>query len=373
MHASVWEWRKQAPARSDGQMNNLQQKLLARIAEKGPIPLSDYMEACLLDPEFGYYSGPQPIGAHGAFTTAPEISQMFGELLGICLAKSWIDQGMPGQFVLAELGPGRGTLMVDLLRATAQIDGFNSSARLHLVERGPQLRGQQELLLQAYDPFMCSDASELPDLPLFLVANEFFDALPVRQFRKSKEGWTEVLVGSRSGQLIFCESSPVACASIDLPERDVPPGEIIELRPEADRIIRVISRLIGSNGGAAIIVDYGDWNLRGSTLQALRNHRKSTPLSNPGVADLTTHVDFGALARAAKGVSVSPMITQGEFLGRLGIAERAAALAAKASRAQSLDLDLAVRRLTSPNEMGTLFKVLALYPGNAPAPPGFSE
>ena len=352
-------------------MGSLREKLLQQIRETGPMALSEYMESCLLDPEYGYYCGTCPVGEKGSFITAPEISQMFGELIGICIGQAWMQQGRLEKFTLAELGPGRGTLMRDLLRATGKIPGFNGSACIHLVERGPHLRRQQARALHCHDPTWCSDPEELPGMPLFLVANEFFDALPIRQFTRGRNSWTETLVDSDDGRLVFGASVPVEHEALAAREADVLPSEVVELRIEASRIVGFLSRIIRRFGGTAVFVDYGEFDLKGDTFQAVRNHAHADPLSNPGQADLSSHVDFGAIASAAEGVDVSPLVTQREFLGRLGIELRARRLARAAGTDQLKDHIAAYHRLTSPEEMGTLFKVMALYPQGAPPPPGF--
>ena len=354
-------------------MGELKALLLAKIRETGPMRLSEFMEACLFDPDHGYYCGPSPIGAEGAFTTAPEMTQMFGELIGVCLGQAWTDQGRPDSFTLAELGPGRGTLMADLLRATRGIPGFNRSANVHLVERGPHLRRMQSEILRDYSPSWCRSTEDLPEMPLFLVANEFFDALPIRQFGFKRSEWFERLVGADGDSLVFRWSDRVQCDPLMDRNMDPAVSEIVELRPLADRIICEVSRRIRDFGGLALIVDYGELNLSGDTLQAVRDHRFADPLDKPGTADLTSHVDFGAIIRSAKGVAVTPLLTQGEFLGRMGIAQRAQALAASASSEQFRTHAAAYRRLTDRNEMGTLFKALALHPLNSPTPPGFSS
>ena len=354
-------------------MGELKSLLLKKIRNSGPLRISEFMEACLFDPEHGYYCGPSPVGAEGAFTTAPEMTQMFGELIGICIGQAWIDQGRPDSFALAELGPGRGTLMADLLRATRGIPGFNRGSHVHLVERGPHLRRMQSERLGEHDPLWCHSAEELPELPLFLVANEFFDALPIRQFGFRRDAWVERLVGADGNRLVFRWSEPIRNHPLAGRGTDPAASEVVELRPQADRIVCEISRRIRDFGGLALIVDYGDLNLSGNTLQAVRHHRFANPLDEPGNADLTSHVDFGAIIRSAEGVAATPLLTQGEFLGRMGIAQRAQALAASASPEQLHSHAAAYRRLTDPGEMGTLFKAMALHPIDSPTPPGFSS
>jgi len=338
------------------------------ISSAGPLRLDQYIEACLSHPQYGYYATRDPFGAAGDFVTAPEISQMFGELLGLCLAQSWVDQGRPGRFALTELGPGRGTLMADILRATAVVPGFHDAAKVHLVETSPALRdAQRERLAQA---IWHDSVTDLPDLPLFLVANEFFDALPVRQFQRVGDSWRERMVGPGL-KTQFGPPTPVPQLSARLD--DTPDGRIVELRPQADDIVETISGHIAQNGGAALIVDYGDWRSLGDTLQAVRDHAFEDPFANPGQADVTAHVDFEPIARLARsnGVAVSGLTAQGVLLERLGITPRAQALAENLT-GMALDAHIAAhRRLTHPEKMGQLFKALALYADGSTCPPGF--
>ncbi len=339
--------------------------LLDRIAAQGPLGLHDYMAECLLHPVHGYYTTRPPFGAEGDFITAPEMSQMFGELLGLCLAQAWIDQGSAPQFALAELGPGRGTLMADVLRATKRIAGFHAAMSLHLLEASPRLRALQGKTLAGYDVTWATDISALPQMPLFLMANEFFDALPIRQFRRAGDMWCETLVGAENGRLVFGKSAPMP-----LNRADTKSGDIVEICPSADAIMAQISDRISRHGGAGLVVDYGGWNGVGDTLQAMQAHRYVDPLQSPGQADLTAHVDFAALRRAAAS-SVCAYTSQGAFLSRLGVAHRASALA-KSLTGDALTAHLsATERLTAAAQMGELFKVLGIRPKGAPSLAGF--
>lgn len=345
--------------------------LAARIAAEGPMRLSDYMAECLLHPEHGYYTTRTALGRDGDFTTAPEISQMFGELLGLCLAQSWRDQGAPAPFALAELGPGRGTLMADILRATRGVPGFHAGLRLHLLEASPRMRALQAQALGDAAPVWLERAQDLPDLPLWLVANEFFDALPIRQFLREGDGWREVMVGLQDGRLArgLGPLAPMPALAARLPA--TAPGALVELCPAAAPVMAALADRIARRGGAALIVDYGDWGSEGDTFQAVAGHAPADPLAAPGQADLTAHVDFAALAAAAPGLRRSALTAQGVLLQRLGIGPRAQRLAQGLSGAR-LEAHLAAhRRLTDPSEMGSLFKALALVPVAAPLPPGF--
>jgi SAM-dependent MidA family methyltransferase len=350
----------------------LHRLLAARIAASGPIRLDDYMAECLLHPRYGYYATRDPLGRAGDFVTAPEISQMFGELLGLMLAQSWLDQGAPAPFALAELGPGRGTLMADILRATRGVPGFHAGLRLHLLEASPVLRRAQAAALRGAEPVWIGTADELPDLPLWLIANEFFDALPIRQFVRDPGGWREVMVGLQGERLVRGLGPPAPLAALAHRLADTVPGEVIELRPAAAPIMAVLADRIGRHGGAAVIVDYGGWRSRGDTFQAVAGHAPADPFAAPGSADLTAHVDFEALAAAAPGLAASPLVPQGRLLTRLGIGMRAARLAQGLSGAALAAHLAATRRLTDPAEMGSLFQAMALVRQGSPLPPGFA-
>ena len=345
-------------------------ELMARIATSGPITVAEYMNAALLHPTLGYYSTRDPLGADGDFTTAPEISQMFGELIGLCLAQSWLDQGAPNPFTLAELGPGRGTLMADILRATAQVQGFHEAAQIVLVEASPVLKARQAETLAAYAPQWINMVVDLPDLPLWLVANEFFDALPVRQFQRDGAGWRERCIGMTGDTLTFGLSPVGPQPALDHRLADTKDGDLVELNAPAQAITADIGARIADKGGAALFIDYGDWRSLGDTLQALRGHTPTDPLDAPGSADLTTHVDFEALTTAAKPAAFTRLTPQGVFLERLGITNRAQTLAST-MEGPTLNTHVAAhRRLTHPDDMGNLFKVLGLYPADASPPPG---
>ncbi|MEL0437560.1 class I SAM-dependent methyltransferase [Phycobacter sp. K97] len=349
--------------------------LIARIDIDGPMSLADYMAECLLNPKHGYYTTRDPLGAAGDFTTAPEISQMFGELIGLCLAQAWLDQGSPTPFTLAELGPGRGTLMADLLRATRAVSGFHDALAVHLVEASPTLRAAQAEALQGHEPTWHDSIDTLPQQPLFLVANEFFDALPVRQFMRDGAGWREKRIGLPEGALSFGLGPASEQPALSHRMEDTRDGDLVEICEAAAPITAAIAERIATYGGAALIIDYGDWRSLGDTLQALRDHATCDPLEAPGMADLTTHVDFETLCGAARseGCAFSRLTPQGVFLERLGITDRARALAAPLQGDPLETLIAAHRRLTHPEEMGNLFKVLGLFPTSATPPPGLQS
>lgn len=345
-------------------MTPLERLIAARIRAGGAMRLDEYMQICLLHPQHGYYATRDPFGAAGDFTTAPEISQMFGEMVGLALAQSWLDQGAPAPFTLAEIGPGRGTLMADILRAIRVVPGMAQAARVTLIEASTHLRKLQRDRLGDGIRHLDSVAN-LPEQPLFLVANEFFDALPIRQFQRMPEGWAERIIAlDDAGHLTMGLAAPQAA------DDAAPAGLIRETCPSAPLIAGAVAGLIARQGGAAIFIDYGGWDGFGDTFQALRRHRPEDPLAHPGEADLTAHVDFAPLARAAMaaGARASRLLPQGGWLMSLGIAERARRLQAAGDK----DALSALHRLTDADEMGQLFKVLALWSPDAPAVPGFT-
>ncbi|XDA96753.1 SAM-dependent methyltransferase [Sulfitobacter sp. LCG007] len=349
---------------------NLRDRIAVRIANQGPISVAEYMTECLLHPQLGYYTSREPFGQAGDFTTAPEISQMFGELIGLCLAQAWLDQGSPVPVTLAELGPGRGTLMADVLRATKSIPGFHAAVEITLVEASDRLAALQDEALAGYAVHRVALPEALPDQPMLLVANEFFDALPIRQFLRDGDGWRERLVGlGDEGALAFGLGPPRRMPELEHRLVDTRDGDLVEVSSAAQGVASAIGSRIAQHGGAALIIDYGDWRSLGDTLQALKDKRPADPLEAPGEADLSAHVDFEALALATPG-AFTRLTPQGVFLERLGIAQRAKALARGMSGA-ALDNHLAAhRRLTHPDEMGNLFKVMAFYPTDAAPPPG---
>jgi len=356
-------------------MSELAARLLRRIARQGPITVAEYLAEALTHPRDGYYMSGDPFGARGDFVTAPEISQMFGELIGLWCAETWQRLGAPAALTLVELGPGRGTLMADLLRAARVLPEFRDALDLHLVEVSPALRALQAQSLEGVPAAWHDSLAEVPEgRPLLVVANEFFDALPVRQFERTPEGWRERLVGlaPEGDALAFGLSPPATHAEALLPEalRGAGPGAVAEVAPAALSLAAEIGRRLATDGGAALIVDYGYAVPDGRpTLQALRRHAAQDVLAEPGLADLTAHVDFGALGRAAReaGAEAWGPVTQGDFLEALGITARAERLAAGADPEQAAEIRAARRRLTAREEMGALFKVLGLAaPGLGP-------
>ena len=329
------------------------------------------MGFCLNNPEFGYYHTQTVLGQKGDFITAPEISQMFGELLGLWLAQSWIEQDRPEQFTLLELGPGRGTLMADILRATAKVAGFHEAMTLCLFESSERLRIKQKEKLSCFTVRWEKDLAALPNQPLFFIANEFFDALPIHQYQRTGDIWLERMVAAKGEELEFSISLVPAQVPDTLHKRkNIVDGEIVEFCPDAGHVCAILSAKIENHGGTGIIIDYGNWASCGDTLQAVKDHKTIGVFDAPGTSDLSAHVDFEVIAKFSA-CGVSPMTPQGLFLERLGITERANVLA-EYLRGEALALHIAAhRRLTHPDEMGTLFKTIALYPSDQSTPIGF--
>jgi NADH dehydrogenase [ubiquinone] 1 alpha subcomplex assembly factor 7 len=358
-------------------VNVLARLLAQRIRASGPLTVADYMEAALGDSEHGYYRTRDPLGTRGDFITGPEISQMFGELIGLWCVEIWRWMGEPASFVLAELGPGRGTLMSDALRAAKLAPGFAAGARLHLIETSAVFRAAQDRALGSFRPQWHDRVEDLPDGPLLLIANEFLDALPVRQLVRGEAGWHERRIGlSDDGQTFAFTVDPTPTTSEISAIAGAPRvGAIREVAPAALALAGWLGARIARDGGAALIVDYGYYpSVCGDTLQALRDHRRHKILEDPGEADLTAHVDFGAVANAARaaGATVWGPVPQRDFLHALGIAERAQRLLAVANAGQAADIASAYRRLVGIAEMGQLFKVLAIAHPALAAPAGFA-
>ncbi|WPZ36776.1 SAM-dependent methyltransferase [Thalassobaculum sp. OXR-137] len=353
--------------------------LRRRVAAEGPLSLPEVMADTLTHPRFGYYATRDPFGAGGDFVTAPEVSQMFGELIGLWAAVVWQQMGSPGWVHLVELGPGRGTLMADALRATRPVPGFHTALEIHLVEASRTLREIQGRVLSDYSPTWHDDVSHLPDGPAIVIANEFFDALPIAQLQRTGAGWHErrLAFDPESGAPIWTLTpgmSPLAALVNPRILATARPGDIAEVSPASLSVADVLAKRIVGQGGAALVIDYGHARSGvGDTLQAVQAHRPVDVLATLGEADLTAHVDFAALAQVVKqaGGAAHGPTTQGAFLSALGIVQRAQALMAKATPEQARDIEAATVRLIGPDEMGTLFKVAAWTgPMDAP-PPGF--
>jgi NADH dehydrogenase [ubiquinone] 1 alpha subcomplex assembly factor 7 len=355
--------------------------MLRRIQRTGPMTVAEYMAEALHDRAGGYYASGDPFGSTGDFVTAPEVSQMFGELLGLWMISTWIGAGAPERVCLVELGPGRGTLMADMLRAIGGVVDPGEVFQVHLVETNPSLRAIQAERLSPLEPVWHDDISSLPEMPWFLVANEFFDALPIRQLRWTDGAWKECLVvtdeaGTGLSWGVERSESPLAGLLPAEIRGEAAEGAMAELTLPASAITSTIARHIVDHGGAALLIDYGsERGTLGASLQAVRDHRRVNPLIDPGLADLSSHVDFSQLRAASEigGVTFAGPVDQGRFLFELGIEERASALKQGASLGQCRDIDSAMRRLIGPTEMGTLFKVAALLPPGSPDPAGFGS
>ena len=371
-------------------MNALGQRIARLIEAQGPISIAQFMAIALHDPKSGYYATRDPFGTRGDFITAPEISQMFGELLGLWIAQCWRDQGKPDAR-LVELGPGRGTLMSDALRVIRQLmPEFLAKVEIVLVEASPALTGIQKSTLALSGAKMRWTRQiddSLGDKPLFLLANEFFDALPIHQFVKTERGWCERMVVAKDDALQFAVSPEAVPASAIPANRDnAPLGAFYETSPASSAVVQQIAEIIARHGGAALFVDYGygaDAGF-GETLQAVAAQKYASVLKAPGDADLSAHVDFAAMADEARHAGAMPYgpVDQGEFLVALGILTRAERLASNDGFTLSWQklhphlgsaplIESQLNRLIKPDQMGTLFKALAIMPNGANPPPGF--
>ncbi|MFT3727658.1 MAG: SAM-dependent methyltransferase [Terricaulis sp.] len=347
---------------------SLKKKLAEHISENGPMTVADFMAACLYDPEDGYYATRPAIGGESAdFLTAPESSQMFGELIGLWFAHEWDALGKPA-FHFIELGPGRGVLMQDMRRATQRLEGFREAANVVLVETSGPLREEQASRIDDADW-----AAKLEDAPpgaALIIGNEFLDCLPVRQFVRGEDAWHEKLVGAdETGELMFGLSAGLPTNDDDETE----PGTVREIAPALEVLIYALELRMHDAPARALLIDYGYVRPEGAdTLQALQRHKKVDPLAAPGEADLTAHVDFGRIAHLAReaGLAVHGPITQGDFLRVLGIDYRAKTLSdAHPTHAQRLGREL--NRLTGADQMGVLFKVICISSPSLPPPAGF--
>ena len=356
-------------------------RLKEQIVRGGPMSVERYMDACLSDATAGYYPSKQPIGAGGDFITAPEVSQVFGELLGLWSYAVWQSMGSPEPVIFAELGPGRGTLMADALRALQRLPGFIGCADVVLVETSPLLRGvQQETLADCGTGISWRERIEaLPPGPLIVIANEFIDALPIRQIVWRGGQWRErcVRIGANGG-FEFCDGPVVASESLrrDAQLQQLPESSILEIRPAANATVAALADRASQAPLAALIVDYGHEATEcGDTLQAVSRHKFADPLRDPGAVDLTAHVDFGALkdAAEAKGLRVYGPKPQGALLLELGLEARLEKLCEDATEEQRDALVSGTTRLVDPEAMGLLFKAMAIASPDIPPPPAFGQ
>lgn len=342
-----------------------------QIRTSGPMSVANYMGLCLTHPSKGYYKIADPLGASGDFVTAPEISQMFGELIGFFVVNLWQQMGSPKAFTLLELGPGRGTLMADMLRVACRAEGFRDGLDLRLFETNPALIAEQNARLEPYEPKWIDAFEKVGQGPLIVLANEFFDALPIRQFVRMDDGWHERMVGLVDDKRSFgLNPTPIPATAMPAAVADAEINSVFEIGLASGEVMKRLAGVISTQGGAVLAIDYGYGRTQtGETLQGVLRHRYADVLERPGETDLSAHVDFEALGNLATlaGLAVQPLATQGQFLARLGIDQRAKALSA-ANPALANDIAAARKRLVDANQMGELFKVFcAASPGLAPS------
>ncbi len=357
----------------------LEERLINLIKLKGPISIADYMSDALGHPHEGYYMRQTPIGAEGDFTTAPEVSQIFGELIGLWLVEAWQAMGAPEDFNLIELGPGRGVLMEDILRAARLRPGFAKAAQVWLLESSGRLRLEQQKRLKPTEakPLWADDYADISPGPSLIIANEFFDCLPIRQFERTSSSWRERLVGldeneKRLALTLGTVPPPPEFGLPDISESQT--GDIFEQSLVAQEFTADICKTLTEHGGHALIIDYGHMERGfGDTLQAVKDHKYWPPLASPGHADLTAHVDFEALGRIAleAGVSAHGPVTQGRFLDRLGLPLRVEALCKGVDGKKAEEIRAGAARIAAPNAMGEIFKVFCLSSPSLPTPAGF--
>jgi NADH dehydrogenase [ubiquinone] 1 alpha subcomplex assembly factor 7 len=358
----------------------IEQIVRDRISHQGPVPVSDFMSLALAHPEFGYYRKSDPLGRGGDFTTAPEISQAFGEIIGLWCVVTWQQAGQPTPVNLVELGPGRGTLMADALRAAAAVPQFTAAAKIHLVETSPALRARQKKSLHGHPVTWHDSLDTVPGGAAIFIANEFFDALPIDQLIKEADGWVRQCVDIDASKDRLCFRTGQTRMDIEgiIPPSlaQAPDGSLFEYCPAGVKLTGDIGRRLATGGIAALIIDYGYRRQAiGDTLQGVREHAYHPVLQDPGEVDLTAHVDFTALANAARtaGATNFGPVTQGTFLSRLGIVARTSRLAASGDPARTDLLLSGCHRLIDADAMGSLFKVLALTDAKLGIPAGFEK
>jgi NADH dehydrogenase [ubiquinone] 1 alpha subcomplex assembly factor 7 len=358
-------------------VTDLSARIAGRIRREGPLSVAAFMAIALHDPEEGYYARHDPLGAGGDFITAPEISQIFGELIGLWCTDLWRQMGEPDRVMLVELGPGSGALISDFLRAAATLPEFRRALDLYLVEASPVLRAQQQRRLGSLGARFVASIDALPEGPLLVVANEFLDALPIRQLVRGRVEWAERVVRlDAADRLVFADGPETPALSRLVPAalRALPAGTLVEICPAALALAGSLGERLARQPGAALFADYGYFpGAPGPTLAALRRHAAVPVLDDPGSADLSAHVDFAAFAAAARdsGAIVHGPVAQGRFLTALGAEARLRSLSARAAEAQRATLRSGLERLIDPAQMGNLFKVLALTSPGMPAPAGF--
>ncbi|SEQ05508.1 SAM-dependent methyltransferase, MidA family [Devosia sp. YR412] len=345
-----------------------------QIRTSGPMSIAFYMGLCLTHPSKGYYKVADPLGKAGDFVTAPEISQMFGELVGFFLVNLWQQMGSPKDFTLLELGPGRGTLMADVLRVACRAEGLREGLDLRLFETNPALIAEQNARLEAYGAKWIDSFEKVGPGPLVVISNEFFDALPIRQFVRMGDGWHERMVGLSDGKRSFgLNPTPIPTSAMPEAVAKAEPNSVFEIGLASGEVMKRLANVVSTQGGAILAVDYGYARTQtGETLQGVRKHAFADVLDAPGETDLSAHVDFEALGNLATqaGLALQPLATQGEWLTRMGINDRAKALSV-ANPGSASDIAAARQRLVDADQMGKLFKVFcAASPGLEP--PGFA-
>lgn len=358
---------------TDEKTLSLPEMIDMQIRTTGPMSVATYMGLCLTHPTKGYYKSDDPLGTAGDFVTAPEISQMFGELIGFFLVNLWQQMGSPKDFTLLELGPGRGTLMADILRVACRAEGFRDGLDLRLFETNPALIAQQHARLEAYGAKWIDGFDKVGSGPLLVVANEFFDALPIRQFVRTEDGWHERMIGTNNGRRVFgLNPTPIPASAMPDTLADAELNAVLEVGLASGEVMNRLATTVSTQGGAILAIDYGYARTQtGETLQGVRRHQYADVLDAPGEVDLSAHVDFEAIGTVAAkaGLTVQPLATQAQFLTRMGINERTSSLIA-ANPASANDLTAARDRLIGSDQMGTLFKAFcAASPGLQP--PGF--
>lgn len=347
--------------------NKLSEIITKHIKQNGPMPLGKFIEYAMTHPEYGYYTNNDPLGSAGDFTTAPEISQIFGELIGAWAVDVWMQLGQP-DFNLVECGPGRGTLMADIMRIGSNVKGFTECANIHLIETQSVLRDKQKGSLSTYNVTWHENLSGMQsDRPCIITGNEFLDALPIEQLVRDSNGWNQkaVALDDETQAFIFSNINADKDLTVLLPPK-TESNQTYEVSPARMRFMEGCAEMVSSHGGAALFIDYGHSQSHyGDTLQAVKDHRFSDVLNNIGGSDITSHVDFDALCRCigAFDVATMPITPQGRFLQMLGVNERAEALTVH-NMDKKGDIMQGVNRLTAKEQMGDLFKVMCFYNGS---------
>ena len=355
--------------------NNLEQILINKIDKAGGIDLGEFISTALIHPEHGYYSNRDPLGAAGDFTTAPEISQMFGEVVGAWVIDLWMRMGSPKALNLIECGAGRGTLLADIMRVSSCVGGFVEAVQIHIIEASPLLRKKQRQALDGYDVKWHENISDVSvDNSCIILGNEFLDALPIEQVKRGEDGWQQRIITIDSGAFKYGWRKADKALLEMLPTK-TESNQIYEVSPARNGFIDDCAKLLNKNGGAALFIDYGYIRLHYcDTLQSMKSHEFVDVLQDIGACDITSHIDFDALSKHAsnQGVSVEQIITQRKFLLSLGIGARHSALKNVAeSEAVAIDLDQGLKRLIATDQMGDLFKVMCFHSSINITPAGY--